>query len=291
MSNRWNTVRVALAAITLVAGTQVARADDLGLVLRAVGFFQAQSTGVAGGVCTIPTSSTGVPLSSDTIGLWDTFGVPTIQYPIDSCNGWMELQNNMTSQGISIDRVDLKLRIEGAGRFRQFVPTRNGWPTACKQLRHATVFSGAHLFPFGTDPSYGNTGSGEAHLAFVNLFPMVSSQVIHCLRQQYAALPSDVYVSFPLIIQATASGITDSGGRAKSNPLQFTLNLLHLCGNGRVEPGEQCDPNATLNACVGTCDASKHVCDQNPTIACLTDGDCVGSCLPQGDPMECSCAF
>jgi hypothetical protein len=290
MTNRWNSVRVALAAITLVAGTHAARADDLGLVLRAVGFFQAQSSGT-GGTCTVPSVGQGVPVSSDTIGLWDTFGIPTIQYPIDECLGWMELQNNMTAQGISLTRVDLKLRIEGAGRFRQFVPTRNGWPTACKQFRHATVFTGAHLFPFGTDPSFGNTGSGVGNVAFVNLFPMVSSQVIHCLRSQYAALPSDVYVSFPLIIQATASGIKDSGGGAKSNQLQFTLNLLHLCGNGRIEAGEQCDPNATLNACVGTCDTSKHTCQQNPTQPCLTDGDCVGSCLPQGDPMECSCAY
>ena len=66
--------------------------------------------------------------------------------------------------------------------------------------------------------------------------------------------------------------------------------LLHLCGNGRIEPGEQCDPNAP-NSCFGACNTSSHTCVQNPTIPCASDGQCAGSCLPQGDPMECSCLF
>jgi hypothetical protein len=203
----------------------------------------------------------------------------------------MELQNVMTSQGVSIDRVDIRLRIAGANRFRQFVPTRNGFPTACRALRRATVFSGAHLFPFGTPDDFGNTGSGAAHVAFVNMFPMVNSQVIHCLREQYAGLPTDVFVTFPLIIRAVATGITDNGDRVKSNPIQFTLNLLHLCGNGRIEEGESCDPNAPLACNVGPCDTTAGVCANGPLVPCQTDADCLGSCMPQGDPLECSCIY
>jgi hypothetical protein len=287
MANRGNTLWVALAVTVLVAATQTARASDDGMVLRAVGFFQAEASG-DGGACSIPTISEGIQVSSDTIGLWDTFGQPTIQYPIDICLGWMQLQNTMTAQGINIEKVDIRLRIAGAGRFRQFVPTRNGFPTACRALRHSTVFAGAHLFPFGTDPNYGNTASGVGHVAFVNLFPMVNSQVIHCLREQYAGLPADVFVTFPLIIRAVATGRTETNETVKSNPIQFTLNLLHLCGNGRVEPGEECDP-AAPNACNnGPCTVG-GACQRNPALGCVTDADCAGTCLPAGDPLECSC--
>ena len=289
MRNRWNTMGAALAAMVLVAGAGAAGASQDGLVLRAVGFFQAESSGT--GTCEIPNVNTGIPYSSDTIGLWNTFGIPTIQYPLSFCDGWMELQNVMTSQGVSIDRVDIRLRIAGANKYRQYVPTRNGFPTACRSLRHTAVFSGAHLFPVGTDPDFGNTGAGVGHLAFVNLFPMVNSQVIHCLREQYAALPTDVYVSFPLIIRAVASGVTDAGSRVTSNPLQLTLSMLHLCGNGRIEAGETCDPNAPNNCDVGPCDTQAGTCRGADTRSCQTDADCAGSCLPQGDVLECSCLY
>jgi hypothetical protein len=203
----------------------------------------------------------------------------------------MELQNVMTSQGINIENVDIRLRIAGAGRYRQFVPTRNGFPTACRALRKAKVFTGAHLFPVGTDPSYGNTGSGIPHVAFINLFPMVSSQVVHCLREQYAALPSDLYVSFPLVIRAVATGVTENGERVRSNALQFTVTMLHLCGNGRIEDGEMCDPSAPNTCNVGPCNTQGGTCQGAPSIFCATDADCAGTCLPQGDPLECSCLF
>ena len=290
MANRWNTVRAALAAVMLVAGTQAARAGDDGLVLRAVGFFEAEASG-AGTACSIPSISDGIPVSSDTIGLSNTFGIPTIQYPQDSCQGWMELQNVMTSQGINIESVDIRLRIAGAGRFRQFVPTRKGFPSACSALRNAKVFTGAHLFPVGTDPNFGNTGSGIPHVAFVNLFPMVNAQVINCLREQYSALPTDVYVSFPLIIRAVATGVKESGGKVRSNPLQFTLSLLHLCGNGRIDAGETCDPSAPNTCSIGPCNVLGGTCQLNPTVFCASDADCTGTCLPQGDPLECSCLF
>jgi hypothetical protein len=47
MANRWNTMRAALAAMSLVAVAGPARAMD-GLVLRAVGFFEAESSGGGG---------------------------------------------------------------------------------------------------------------------------------------------------------------------------------------------------------------------------------------------------
>ena len=289
MENRWKRLRAALAASVLVAGPAWAGVPQDGLVLRAVGFFEASSSG--SGTCSIPTATTGIPVSSDAIGLSNTFGEITTNYPMSACQGWMQLQNVQTAQGVSIDRIDIRLRIAGAGRFRQFVPTRQGFPTACRNLRKSTVFSGAHLFPFGSDPDVGNTGSNQPHLAFVNLFPMVDAQVFGCLREQYAGLPANVYTSFPLIIRAVASGISDNGDRVKSNPIRFTLTLMHFCGNGRIEQGEVCDPNAPNICAVGPCDTAENACRGDGSVFCQTDADCGGTCVQEGDPMECTCLY
>jgi hypothetical protein len=292
MNNRWKRLRAALAASVLIAaaGTAHAGPPSDGLSLRAVGLFEAESSS-GGSTCTVPSADEGILLNSDQIGLWTTDGAATRGYPLSACGGWMELQNVMTAQGVSIDRVDIRLRIAGAGRFRQYVPTRNGFPTACLSLRKSTIFAGAHLFPLGTDPTFGNTGSGEPHIAFVNLFPMVDAQVIGCLREQYAGLPANVYTSFPLIIRMIASGITDSGQQLKSNAIKFTLSLQHFCGNGRVDAAEQCDPNAPGQCDAAFCDPQERTCKGDSSIFCTTDADCQGRCLPEGDPNECSCLF
>jgi hypothetical protein len=98
-------------------------------------------------------------------------------------------------------------------------------------------------------------------------------------------------VSFPLVIQAVASGTTETGGHVRSNPLQFTLSMVHLCGNGRVETalGEECDPNAPNTCGIGPCQSGS--CKSNDRVPCATDADCGGSCMAQGDPMECTCVY
>lgn len=268
MGNRWHVMRSALAVVMLVTLAGEARASEDGLVFRAVGFFDAEASG-SGGTCQVPAVDSGIARSSDTIGLSNTFGIPTTQYPDSVCQGWLELANMMTSQGINVESVDLRLRLAGAKRFRQFMPIRNGFPTACRAYRRSKVFSGAHLFAFGTDPNFGNTGSGAANIAFVNLFPMVNAQVMSCLQTQLGTLPPDVFVSVPLLVKAVATGRTDNGGEVRTNSATFTLTLLRLCGNGRIDFGEECDPNASIDACVGIATGS--------------------TCLPAGDPMECTC--
>jgi len=286
MGNRWNWLRAAFAVVILVAGTARAFVPDDGLSLRAVGFFEAESSG-GGGTCTIPSATSGIPVASDIISLSSS-----IVYPPTICQGFVELQNTMTAQGVSIDRMEIRLRIAGANRFRQFVPTRKGFPTACRNLRNSTIFAGAHLFPVGTPPDFGNTGAGTPHLAFVQLLPMVDAQVLSCLREQYSGLPPNVYVSLPLVIRAVATGIADNGHTLKSNAIKFTLSLLHLCGNGRIDQGETCDPNGSDTCNVGPCDTTANICrDTDLTIFCQTDADCAGRCLPEGDPNECSCLY
>jgi len=291
MNNRWKRLRAGLAVSVLIAaGTAHAGPPSDGLSLRAVGFFVAEASS-GDSTCTVPSIDEGILQTSDQIGLWNTSGAATLGYPASPCGGWMELQNVMTEQGVSIDRIDLRLRIAGAGRYRQFVPTRNGFPTACLNLRKSTIFAGAHLFPLGTDPNFGNTGSGAPNVGFANLFPMVDAQVIGCLREQYAGLPANVYTSFPLIIRAVATGTTDSGQKIKTNAIKFTLTLQHFCGNGRVDAGEVCDPNAPGQCNAGFCVPEEGTCKGNTSIFCQTDADCQGRCIQEGDPNECNCLF
>jgi hypothetical protein len=288
MRTNGQVMRIALAVATLVATASVARAGGTdGLVLRAAGFFEAEASS-GGGSCTIPGIDSGIPVSSDENSLNNLY-----QYPLSACQGWMQLVNVMTAQGVSIEQVDLRLRIAGAGRFRQFVPTRKGFPTACLSLRKSKIFTGAHLFPYKAEDGFGNTGSGAAHVAFVNLFPMVNAQVMSCLREQYAGLPPDAFVSLPLIIRARATGITDSGDQVRSNAISFTLTLSHLCGNGRVDFNalETCDPNAPDTCAVGSCNTTNFTCSQDASVTCVTDADCAGTCVPAGDPMECTCVY
>jgi hypothetical protein len=289
MRNRWRILGVAIGAVLVATMTRSAHASTAGLVLRAGGFFEASQS--QGGQCEVPTISNGIAVSTAQMGLWNTFGVPTSSYPLTRCEGWMEVINNQTSQGISVEMIDLRYRIAGAGRFRQFVPTRNGFPTACRSLRRSKVFTGAHLFAVGSDPDLSQTGSGAPHIAFVQLMPMVNAQVFHCLREQYAALPSNVYTSFPLIVRATAIGRTDAGDIVRSQPISFTLTLQHLCGNGRKDDLEFCDPNAPGQCTFGLCDTDNNVCTLDDRIRCFSDLDCAGTCMPQGDVNECLCVF
>ena len=77
----------------------------------------------------------------------------------------------------------------------------------------------------------------------------------------------------------------------RSRPISFTLTLQHLCGNGRQDDFENCDPNAPGQCAAGSCDPTTRTCTNDDRIACSTDADCSGTCLPQGDVNECTCLF
>jgi len=301
MRNRWWTMRAALAAAMVLglAGRTVADDQDQ-LVLRAVGFFQG-TTDSGGSTCQVPSVENGIADNFTEMGLYNTcagnFCSPTLSFPDRTnafaapCGGWIEVQNMSTTQGVYIDRVDIKLRVGNARRFNQFVPTVKAFPTACRSVRNAKLFTGLHLFPLGTPTGVGNTAGGVPHLGFIQLLPMVSAQVFRCLQQQYGALPADTYVSLPLVIQATVRGTLDDGGRRRSNTINYTLTLDHLCGNGAVDGTEQCDPAAPNQCNAGSCDTGSSTCTSNTTIHCVSDADCAGTCIPPGTAQECSCVF
>src|SRR5262249_50348014 len=150
------------------------------------------------GKCIVPSITTGIADSTNEIGLLNTLGFPTVSFPGDGdpCGGWIELQNMMTGQGGSVDYVDLKLRIAGAGNSRASLPARTASPPAVRSVRPPRLFLGIHLFPLGTPDGVGQTAGGVPHLAFVQLLPLISAQTMRCLQEQYVTLPADVYSSF-----------------------------------------------------------------------------------------------
>jgi hypothetical protein len=286
-------VLATLLATTLVAGVASADNNPNGLAFRAVGWFKGKGeisdTSIK---CEIPTNSSAIADGSFAMGLWNTFGVPTIYFPdingpfSNPCGGWLEIQNNLQTQSIQIDHIELRYKIPGARRFRGSVPTRNQFPLACRSLRNDTSFVGAIVNPVNaTDTS----GSGVPNITFIQVLPLVSSQLIDCLRSQYAGLPTDLFSSLPLVIRATVVGTSDSGDTYRANSLAYTLNLRHLCGNGRVDDGEQCDPTASVNTCTEDMCTSGH-CGLSGA-PCNGNFDCAGHCVPNNDPSECTCVY
>jgi hypothetical protein len=282
-----------MLGLVLAAGPLHAGNNPNGIVFRAVGFAAGEAE-ISGGQikCEIPDVESAIRDGAFSYGLWNTYGVESLFFPdanhpfANPCGGWLQLQSNLLDQSISIERVELRFAIPGAGRFRQFVPTRRRFPIACRDFRRATLFVGGVVNPVNSMND--NSSSGAPNVAFLQLLPMVTPQLLQCLRDQYAGLSTEMFVSLPLVIRARALGRADSGEKYTSNTARYTLTLRHTCGNGRVDDGELCDPNAP-NTCVGSC--QNGFCSQAQALACLSDADCLGTCIAPDDPSECVCVY
>ncbi len=292
-------VLAAVLTAVLAAGQSWADNNPNGMSFRAVGWFKGKSEITAGRInCEIPNVQNAISEGAFAMGLWNTYGAPTIYYPdVNSsfgnpCGVWMQLQNNLIDQAINLDKIQLRYRIAGAKKFRnQGVATKNGFPMACQPLRNETLFIGNRLNPINSNEE--TSSSGAPNIAFIEMLPFVTPEMVSCLRSQYAGLAT--FTSFPLVVRATAFGQSDGGASFQSNTIQYTLNLRHFCGNGRVDDGEECDPEVrdnsggTLTTCIGVCSGGH--CSQSDSIPCTVDADCSGSCLVAGNPSECTCAY
>jgi hypothetical protein len=283
-----------VAAGMLAAGPVHASNNPNGIVFRAVGFASGEAE-ISGGQikCKIPDVEGAIRDGAFQFGLWNTYGFQSLSFPdvnqpfANPCGGWLQVQNNLFNQSIVVERVEFRFAIPGAGRLRQFVPTRRRFPIACRDFRSATLFAGAVLNP--PNSSDQNSVSGAPNVAFMQMIPMVTPQLLHCLRSVYAGISTDMLISVPLVIKATAVGRADSGETYRSNTARYTLTLRHTCGNGRVDDGEECDPNAP-DTCSGICDGTN--CSLPVGRACTVDSDCLqGTCVAPDDPSECICTF
>ena len=125
-------------------------------------------------------------------------------------------------------------------------------------------------------------------MAFIETLPLVTPELIDCLHGAFTA-PGVVFTSFDLVAKVTAVAESDGGSSYRSNAIQYTLDLRHTCGNGRVDDGEICDPNATGSTCVGICNSG--TCSQDSALHCTTDAQCQGFCLAPNNPGECTCVY
>ena len=284
-------------AVLLVVAAGEARAGTSGLVLRAVGWYKGEENISSNNIrCQVPSNDNAIADGLYTMGLWNTFGQQTLQFPdrnsafANPCGGWIQLWNSMTQQGITLNRIDLRYRIGGAKRFSALVPQKRNFPTECKTFRKASLYAGIRLAP--NQPQVPpNSSSGLPNEAFLQVLPMVSSSLFTCLREQYAPLSTDVFVDLPLIIKARVHGIADNGNKYQSNVVKYTLNLRHTCGNQSVDLGEDCDASATGTQCSSGAICVAGVCAADPTRACNVDADCLGTCQPAGNAEECLCVY
>ena len=283
------------AVVALQLGAMVVRASDDGLVLHANGFVRGKADISSGSIkCEVPSTGTAISDGAFSIGIWNTHGSQTLFFPDDNngeanpCGGYIQLQNNSLFEGLNLDVVRLKFRIHGAKRWRTVVPTRDGFPTACRAMRRTPIFAGVRLDPLG-GPAH--SSSGAPNVAHLQLLPMVRSELIHCLRSQYDPLPTATFVDLPLVIEARAYATSDSGSRYQSNTIRYTLNMRHTCGNQRVDDGEECDPDNPITAVcnVGICKDGE--CSGAKGVSCADNSDCIGQCMARGTPIECTCVF
>jgi len=284
-----------VAAVVLAAGSVHAGNNPNGVVFRAVGFAGGEAE-ISGGQikCKIPDIDGAIRDGAFSFGLWNTYGFQSLFFPDvnqpfgNPCGGYLQLQSNLFGQAISVERVEFRFAIPGAGRLRQFVPTRHRFPIACRDFRTATLFTGAVLNPANSTEI--NSSSGAANVAFLQMVPMVTPQLLQCLQSTYAGISTDMFVSLPLVIRATAVGRADSGEIYRSNTARYTLTLRHTCGNGRVDDGEECDPTSTIDTCSGIC--SLGTCSVPVGRSCTTNADCLqGTCVAPDDRSECLCAY
>jgi hypothetical protein len=293
MMKRSRVLVAMVATMWLAAGA--ARASSDGLVFRALGFYKGKANASDTTIeCEVPAQGSAIIDGTFQLSLWNTHGFPTLSFPDDSnpfadpCGVYLQLQNNLLVEGINVNQIEVKMRIPGAKRFAGSVPTRNNWPLACRQLRRFTIFAGTRLDAVvsETEPS----SSGLPNVGFAQLLPLVSPQVMECLHAQYGGLPTDVYASLPIVMAVRATGAADSGKNFTSNTVRYTLTLRHVCGNGRVDDGEDCDPNAANTCLLGSCSTSDHVCGTSK-LPCTTDADCIGTCQAAGNASECTCVY
>jgi len=286
---------IGAALLAGVLGASVAHADNNphGMVFRAVGWFKGRAQIADGTItCEIPTTSSKISDGAFSMGLWNTFGVPTLLFPDENsgfgnpCGGWIELQSNLLDQSITLDRIEVKLGVPRARRFQPRVPAFRGFPVACNGLRRETFYVGQVLYPSNSTL---DSGSGAPNVTFIQLLPLLPTETLSCLRTQYATMPATQYPSLPVVIKATAVGISDSGTTYRSNPISYSVNLRHTCGNGRVDDGEECDSTAPGNACAGSCNGG--TCSQNSNLGCSSNADCIGSCTAPGGTTECVCIY
>lgn len=182
--------------------------NDNGVSFRAVGFFQGQ---LQGGRCQVPTASNAI--ADQSIDLPLDSAVLDSGYPagIFFCRGFLWLENNLATEAVVVNSLDLEYEIPGA---RVGIPS-NSVPIGARILPvppATTDQSGGQTTqnPFGPQNVY--IGQPEAQL--------IPASLVLFLRQNRQTLPQ---LPYAMVIHATAHGQTDAGDSLTSNEVNYTV--------------------------------------------------------------------
>jgi hypothetical protein len=176
--------------------------NDQGIAFRAVGFFQGTAEEER---CTIPSVEESIVDTAFVISLNDPlldFGFPP---SLASCIGFIELQNNLFNQAITVTAITFEYEVPGA---RIAIPSN-------------TVPNGQRINPANSTEV---APSGAPNVIFYQpTGQMISAATVLFLRQNILSFPP---LPFPLVIHATAFGVSDNGDKFVTNEVSYTVQFL-----------------------------------------------------------------
>ncbi len=204
---RWLGWVVGLAVLTAMGGGGCGSDggdgnNDQGVSFRAVGFFQGTAEE---GTCQIPAVESGIVDTAFTISLYSSFieaGFPPF---LASCIGFIQLQNNLFNQAITVTDFVFEYEV----------------PEAEIPIPSNTAPGGQRINPVNSDET---SPSGAPNVIFYQpTGQLLSSATVLFLRQNILSFPP---LPFPLVIRATAFGVSDDGDEFVANEISYVVELL-----------------------------------------------------------------
>ncbi len=185
------------ASLFVFAGCGSSPTNDQGVSFTLTGFYADTGEGT-----TAPAGEVGqsVPLSAANPEGIDSFGgiVTTVA----------GLRNNMTSQTVRVDRIEMKYYIEGA----KAQPPRTVVPL--------TVFLGVSSGAGSSTSSSGSTTTTVLNSQSYAEFPVVTTDIMTWLNFNKTNLPE---LPFTMAVEVTAEGISSAGNRYETNPASYFI--------------------------------------------------------------------
>lgn len=204
---RWLGWAVGLAVLSAVGAGSCGSGggggnNDQGISFRAVGFFQGT---VEEAKCTIPTVQQSIVDTAFVIRLNDPFLDPGFPPFLASCIGFIELQNNLFNQAITVTAITFKYEIPGA---KIAIPSN-------------TAPNGQRVNPANSPET---APSGAPNVIFYQpTGQLIPSTLVLFLRQNILSFPP---LPFPMVIRATAFGVADNGDKFVANEVSYTVEFL-----------------------------------------------------------------
>ena len=181
--------------------------NDQGIVFTANGIFrgleQIEQDRIT---CTEPNIGNAIIDSSFTLSISTVIDFPNRNDPrADPCGGYISLQNQLATQSINVQGVDIRYEVPGASI----------------QIPPNPVTFGQRILPASSDV---DTPSGQANLIFAELVGQILPRnIVIFMNQNADRLPAPPYL---MNIFFTASGQSDNGDRYTTNEIGYQMTIV-----------------------------------------------------------------